>query len=270
MMSRLVAWSSALVLVGVICSAQVTGPPTNPPRTLEIKLPKGVPSESVFIRYVLAGEDFGGWVQPRPDVSSYVIETIRRGIPASRIRALVYARGCAIQTFDLSLPASDHPEYSFVCEPASNLSITGTITRSDRLYGRAVQLQAKYAARWAQSFFEIDPAILTEIPIGAVTDPSADGRFRLSIPDLSNDPVAAAPDHPGDLRIWARDKVTGDVVAQLVPTGPPALKTRMGGLKIQNEYPAEMVFAPCAVNPPRVHNAIGFAQRPARYDSCDW
>jgi hypothetical protein len=257
-----------LAVIGGIGFVQIAQP--TPARTLEIKLPKGVPSESVFIRYVLAGEDFGSWVEPRPKVSSYLISTVRGGVPASRIRALVYAPGCAIRVFDLPLSTSDREEYALICEPSSNLWITGAITRTDRLYGHEVRLQAKYVARWAQAFFGIDRAILTEIPVGVVAEPSVEGRFDLSIPDLLNDPVAGAPDHPGDLQIWARDKVTGAIIAQLVPTGPATLKTPMGGLKIRSEYPPGMVFAPCAANPPQVHDAIGFARRPARFDACDW
>ena len=79
-----------------------------------------------------------------------------------------------------------------------------------------MRLQAKYVARWAQAFFGIDRDILTEIPVGAVAEPSVEGRFVLSIPDLSDDPVASAPDRPGDLQIWARDRVTGAIIAQLV------------------------------------------------------
>jgi hypothetical protein len=46
------------------------------------------------------------------------------------------------------------------------------------------------------------------------------------------------------------------------------MKARMGGLKIQSEYPSETVFAPCAADTP-VHDAEGFALRPDIYDACD-
>ena len=170
------------------------------PGFLKSSCRKAFPRKASSSVNVLAGEDFGGWVEPRPKVSSYLISTVRGGVPASRIRALVYAPGCAIRAFDLPLSTSDREEYSLVCEPASSLSITGTITRTDRLYGHEVRLQAKYVARWAQAFFGIDRAILTEIPVGAVAEPSVEGRFDLSIPDLLNDPVAGAPDHPATSR----------------------------------------------------------------------
>jgi len=100
---------------------------------------------------------------------------------------------------------------------------------------------------------------------GDVAYLSADGRFRLTIPDLSQDPLAGAPDHPGELQIWAKDKTSEALVAQLVPKGPQ-LKTRMGGLKVQSEYPSEIVFAPCAANHPQVHDR--FAIRADVGDPC--
>ena len=258
----------ALLLGAAVCAGQIPQLPALPSHYVEINLPAGVISERVFIRYLLAGEDFGGWVRPRPGVSSYIISTTREGRPATRIKALLYTRGCAIQTLDLPVLDSNQ-QYSFICQPLSSVWIAGALTRSDRLYSHEVKLQAKYVARWAQSFFGLGDGLVTSIPVGDVADVSADGRFRLSVPDLSQDPLAGAPDHPGELQIWARDKASEDIVAQLIPAGPQVIKVRMGGLRIQREYHSEIVFAPCAVNPPQLHDAIGFALRPDASDSCD-
>jgi hypothetical protein len=225
-------------------------------------------SESVFGRYLLDGKDFGGWIQPRPGVSSYFISTAHEGRPATRIKAILYAPGCAIQTLDLAVLGSNQ-QYSFICRPLPSVWIAGALTRSDRLYGHEVKLQAKYVARWAQSFFGFGDGIITSIPVGGVAYLSADGHFRLSVPNLSQDPLAGAPDHPGELQIWARDKNSDDIVAQLIPLGPHVTKVRMGGLKIQREYFSEIAFAPCAVNPPQLHDTMGFALRPDASDSCD-
>lgn len=63
---------------------------------------------------------------------------------------------------------------------------------------------------------------------------------------------AGTRDRAGEFQIWAKDKGTGDDVAQLVPVGSPAFGTRMGGLKVQGDYPPEMVLAPCALPRPLV------------------
>jgi hypothetical protein len=258
-----------LVLVTGVCSGQDSLPITNPSSSLEINLPPGVISEGVFIRYRLDEEELGGWILPHPGISSYIISTTHEGLPATRIKAILYAPGCAIQTLDLPVSGSSNQEYSFVCRPLPSVSISGALTRTDWLFGRGVKLQVKYVARWAQSFLGLGDVIVTTIPVGDVTYLSPSGHFRLSVPDFAHDPLAGASDHPGELQIWARDKTGEDIVAQLRPAGPQVLKTRMGGLKIQSEYPSETVFAPCAAKLPHLHDEFGFALRPDARDVCD-
>ena len=231
-----------LVFAARVCLSQV------PAHYIAIDVPRGVSSESVFIRYILAGEDIGSWVQERPGVSSYIISTTREGQSATGIKAVLYAPGCAIQTLDLPLSNSNNPRYSFVCRPLTSVSITGKLTQTGRLAGREVNLQARYIARWAQSFLGIGAGIPVTIPTGDFVYLSADSSFRISVPDLSRDPLAGDATHAGELQIWAKDKTTGEDVAQLTPAGSPTFKTRMGGLRIQSEYPSGAVFAPCAVN----------------------
>jgi hypothetical protein len=257
-----------LILVTGMCSGQSPQPGASPSHYIQIKLPRWVNSESVFVRYHLVGEDYTGWVQPHPGVSSYFISTTYEGRPVARIKALLYAPGCAIQTLDVSVSGSNTQEYSFICQPLPHVWIAGAVPRMDRFYGREVTVQAKYVARWAQSFLDLDN-IVTAIPVGDVASFSSDGRFRLSVPDFSQDPLAGATDHLGELQIWARDKVSERLVAQLILSAPGAMKTRMGGLKILSEYPSDLVFAPCIVNPAAVHDATGFALRPGSSDLCD-
>jgi hypothetical protein len=258
-----------LVLVAGVCSGQSPQPAASPSHYIEIKLPRWVNSESVFVRYQLVGEEYDGWVQPHPGVSSYFISTTYEGRPVIRIKALLYAQGCAIQTLDLPVSGSNNQQYSFICQPLPSISIAGALTRMDRLHGREVKVQAKYVARWAQSFLESGRDIVTTIPVGDVAYLSPDGHFRLSMPDFSQDPLAGAPDNPGELQIWASDKTSERIVAELIPARPSVMKTRMGGLKILSEYPSEIRFAPCIANPTSVHDAVGFALRPGSSDLCD-
>jgi hypothetical protein len=268
MKCRVVGFFSLLVLVAGCCSGQ-TAEPAGPSRYIEIKLPPEVVSESFFVRYVLAGDDFGGWVQPLSGVSSYRIGTTLRGRSATGIRAILYAPGCAIQTLDLPLSDSNNPQYSFICQPVRRIWIAGSLIRSDQLYGQDVKLQARYLARWAQPFLKLGD-IVTTIPVGDAAYLSADGSFQLAIPDLSQDPLAGAPDHLGEIQIWAKDKTSDAIVAQLIPAGAQRIKSRMGGLKLQSEYPSEIVFAPCAAKPHPVYDRLGFAiRRPPGSDPCD-
>jgi hypothetical protein len=239
----------------------------DPAQDVEIKLPPGIASETVFIRYRLAGEDLGGWDEPRRGVSSYLIRTAHEGHPA-RLKALIYAPGCALQTLDVPPSATSHQEYSFTCRPLANVRISGKLIRLDRLYGREVKLRAKYVARWARPFLGLRDNIAVDIPVGDPVDLDVDGHFRMSVPDFSQDPLAGAPNHPGALQIWARDKASEDLVALLLPAGLEAMNRPIGGVRIQPEYSSEIVFAPCSADPPQVHDATGFALRPAPIDAC--
>ena len=217
-----------------------------PAHYVAIDLPDEVRSESVFIRYILAGEEIGGWVQPRPGVSAYIISTARGDGSAAGIKAVLYAPGCAIQTLDIPLSNSNNPRYAFLCRPLGSIEIAGRIVQRGRIPGHEIKVQAKYIARWAQPFLGMRD-IAVSIPVGDAAFPAADDRFRISVPDLARDPLIGAPGHPGDIQLWARDKISGDDVAQLIPVGSPSIKTRMGGLKIQSAYPPETTLAACAL-----------------------
>jgi hypothetical protein len=256
------ALGCSLVLAAVVCSGQV------PAHYVEIKLPPEVKSENFFARFIFSGQDFGDWIRPRPGVSSYAISTMIESRPATGIKAIFYAPGCAIQTLDIPLSESDHPRYSFVCQPVKNISIEGTVTRLDRLYGLDVQLEAKYIVRGARKFLGLDLGIDTSIPVGKVVDLPSDGHFRLEVPDLSQDPLAGAPEFLGEVQIWAKDKASGAIVAKLIPREPEDVKAPREGLRVQHEYVSEIVFAPCTAIPPR-RDSFGFAMRPAPYDACD-
>ena len=217
------------VEIGAICFGLIAQPPSKSSPIAEVTLPKDVASGTVFKRYALAGEDFGGWVQRRSGVSSYAISTVREGRPTPRIRGIVYAPRCAAQTFDLQLSTSNYKQYPFFCQPLSDLWIAGTVIESDRLYGRQVKVHAKFLVRWAQQFLGINTELLTSIPLGDAVNLSPHQTFLLAL---------------------------------LVPTEPAALRVGVGGLRLQREYPSKIIFTPCASGHAQVHDAIGFARRP--------
>ena len=253
----------AFMFASGICSGQ------SPEHFIEIQLPPEVVSESVFIRYVLAGDKVGGWIYPRAGISSIVIDTMRGGIPANGMKAILYAPGCRIQTLDLTLSTSTNPPYSFICLPLPSVVISGKLTSVDWFSGRDITLEARYVARWAPEFLGIDNFILTVIPVGELLHVPPDGRFRISLADLSKDPLGGAPNHASELQIWARDKKGSRIFTQLIPAQAAWMKTPMGGLKIREGYPEEIVFAACSEEPGPKHGPFGFALRGDTSNSCD-
>jgi hypothetical protein len=228
---------------------------------VEITLPASVASERLFVRYVLGGQDFGGAVYGPSNVSSFGISTVADGHPADRIKAILYAPGCDIQTLDVKLTGSD-TRYSFICQRVVDLEIHGILARPDRLWRHKVKLQARYIARWAGPFLGLGDTLITSIPVGDTVELTADGRFHLLLPDFSQ-----SLGRSGEFRIVATDETNEAVVAMLVP--PKSVRTRMGGLVVSKDYPGELIFAPCAASSARVHDQEGFAIRPDISDSCD-
>jgi hypothetical protein len=134
---------------------------------------------------------------------------------------------------------------------------------------RDVNLQVKYVARWAESVLRLGEGLVPDIPLAGTQSFIAGRAFQLSLPDLADDPLAGTPDHPGELRILARDRATGKVIAQLIPTDA-SLRTRLGGLQIRKAYPDPIEFAFCASPGLGLRDANGFAIRPPKSDTaCD-
>jgi hypothetical protein len=219
-----------------------------------IHLPPGVPSETVFIRYVRAGEKFGGWVPSRPGVASYAIDTSIGAIPATGLKAVIYAPGCAIQTVDLRLSGPKDEQYAFPCRPLPIVRIDGRLIEARSLRESGALIQARYIARWAHSFLGLTDDSVLVIPLGETESLSADGHFQISLPDLSNDQLAQSAD--GDLQFWARDKTGANLLAQLIAKG----STPLGALEIAREYPPELIFSACGTNRAPIHDN-GFARR---------
>jgi len=213
-----------------------------PANSVEIQLPPGVDSAHFFARYVLAGQDFGGWVDARAGVRSYFIDTTVGQRPASEIRAILYAPGCAIQTLSAAL-AAGRSAFPFVCQPVRNVRIAGAIVRPGDFQGHQLTVQARYVLRWAASFLGVDLNMVTGIPVGDPIDVSADRPFAVSIPDLSS---------RGELEFQARERGTHDLLAWLVPDKP--LPARADG--------GPVAFSLCAIRENwTVHDRYGFALR---------
>ena len=237
------------------CFAQT---PPSAAHYVEIKVPRGVDSSSVFIRYVL-DQDFGAWVTSRPDVSSYFIATTHDGHAATRIRALLYAPGCAMQKLDLEISGSDAQQVSFVCDPIPWVTINGSLNPPD---ARENRLEVKYVARWAQKFLGLSDDIVTDIPVAKAIYPANTASFHLSIPDLSKDPLADS----GEFQIWVTQVSTGRIIARLTPVNVDLAQA--GGLRIAPTYPAEIEFAMCATPQSGPRDSFGFAIRTAQPKAC--
>jgi hypothetical protein len=239
---------SAFIFVGLVISAAA-----QTRTSFTIDLPQSVVSEKVVINYCLYGPGpYCSWVQPKPNVSVYTIETRQKGHVAYSLKAVVYAPGCAMETVAMSPGTPDHV---FSCRPLPSVTLTGELAaRHSPFDGHPVELQATYLAPWARQFFGTADGPVLDIPVGPPVDLGADNHFSFALPDFASDPVAAA----GFLHIWVKEKGTGKLIALLVPDGS---KTKIDNLPVEKNYPANMVFTPCIASESPVHDHLGFAIR---------
>ena len=215
-----------------------------------VELPVSIASEQVFLEYCLYDQaTHCSWISPIADRSYYMID----GGPRVRyLKAILYVPGCALETFTVELPST---LYQFTCRPFPTVFLAGEIAGKSPHYAELVELNATYTAPWATSFFGT-PDALTNIPLGKAASITDDNHFRFVLPDFASDPVTA----PGFLYIWAKEKTTGKLVALLVPEGA---EKKINSLKVQQRYPANLVFHPCSANAVHVHDKEGFTIRSA-------
>lgn len=237
----------ALIVFAVACNVQAQ---TTPHFT--IQLPTSAPSDSVYVTYCLYGAgEFCSWVKAKPGLSEYKIEAAPAGTTASSLKAILYSPGCAVDAFQITLPA---PVHTFVCRPLPPVLLTGELTRADSAYPRQVELQATYLAVWANRFFGVKDGPVPSIPLHGPVYIGEDNRFRFLIPDFASDPVTAS----GAMNIWAKDRATGDRVAILIPAGS---KTNINSVEVGHEYPVNRAFVACGVSGTAIRDNIGFALR---------
>jgi len=219
------------------------------PHYVEIKLPRGVDSAKVFIRYLLNGgtSPIGGWVDPRPDVSSYFIATTQNGAAASHLKALVYAPGCGIQNYDVPISGSSVQQVPFECRTVPSKWITGVVT------GLAdSRIVANYSAQWVEEFFHQDVATL--IPVGQANYWTDEGRFRMLVPDFSG------YNRSGEIQFWVTNAATGKVIARLLPD----IRSAIGEAR-----PDQIKFRICGSEETRGHDRFGFAIRGQEHFDCE-
>lgn len=203
------------------------------PHYVEFKVPHNVDSAKIFIRYVL-DSGFGGWVDPKAGVSSYFLETAQNGKAARRLRALIYAPGCAIETYDLAIAGSGVEQIAYGCRPVAWFWMTGAVTGL-----KDSRIQAKFTARWVQQFFDLPDGIVTQVPVGEANYSTDDGQFRLMLPAFSD----------GEVQFWAADRSDGRILGRLVPDEP--LRPAESSVR----------FSVCGTKESRAHDQFGFALR---------
>jgi hypothetical protein len=234
--------SCVLLVVATLAAAQQTAPS----RCIHVHLPANVSAKSVDIVYFLEGP-FGGHsaqVQPREDQRVYPIPMSTTELATTRMKAVVWAKGCELQTYDLDLLHSAERELRYECIAPSTVLLTGRLLLNDSLRKKPHQIAISYAASWVCGFFGLGDCMVPGFRVGTVI-PAEDETFTIELPDFSRVPQGFAQGmvvSDSSFSLYMLDsKMTP--LRQLRPeledvTAPD------GNLKVLSAYPPDLAFSP--------------------------
>ncbi|MGH9688271.1 MAG: hypothetical protein ACRD5K_14400 [Candidatus Acidiferrales bacterium] len=207
-----------------------------------IELPQDVPSAGIQIAYEMIGS-FGAAIMPYSDVRvngrSIPITASMNGAIASRVRAIVYVRGCDIQTFDFPVNRLSKLTGQFRCVSVPMVKLAGQIDPLVlRRAGKPV-IVVNYSALWAYGFLNYTDGATTEFELASVT-PNRYGAFQVELPLFKVDATVKSPG--ASFWLAVEDQSTGNGVSANLEPASPRYRSEEHQLRIESSYPGVIYF----------------------------
>jgi len=212
--------------------------------SVSILLPANVRSETVQIAYQLRGP-FGGYsmyTEPRRDLRAYAIPASVEGKAATEIRTIVYATGCEIQTFVITLAEDSRVQQEFICEPVRSVTLSGFVPNQLVSAGNA-ELRITYSAYWAHQFFSIADGPVVEFKL-ATLRPDANGAFQVDLPCFRTHSDGSAVGQQASLSLALADAKTWNRLSPNLIPEEVQLRAEEHNLRIQTYYTSGLKFVP--------------------------
>ena len=221
---------SVILLAGLVSALR--GQDTNPPLLpiVSLVLPPGVASETVQIKYFLAGSfgGYGSFIRAEKNRASYDIYASVDRRPAGNIKIIAYLPGCKLIAIDLVLPGT-LLERRLACEPLGSVPLRGQVFPVSITQAQPTEIEISYLALWAHRFFGIYDGLITTIRLGAVR-PDDNGRFEFEVPDFHQQSDLG----DAEIEFILRDPASGNIIAFLSPEEPSGTSH---WLKVGASYP---------------------------------
>jgi hypothetical protein len=208
-----------------------------------ITLPPDVPSEKVWVQYVLYGPFGASGSDVARKVGSQLLQ-IRAAVgsrPAEQIKMFVWAPGCKIETFEMPIQKFSDIQESFSCSPLSTVALVGQISGTYLHGKKSAEVRVDYLAPWACNFFGLVDCMVPQLSLGTA-NPDDRGVFQIEIPDFSADPISSDSENGAELQVVLREVKTWNLIAFLEPE-LQTLRTPGGGLKVVPSFPQNLVFS---------------------------
>jgi hypothetical protein len=153
---------------------------------------------------------------------------------------IVYAPGCEMKTFALSLPKDLRAKQEFECQRAATVHLSGQIVPTELVRENHAELVVTYMAYWALGFFGISDGMVTEFRLAAVS-PDTNGFFQVELPHFSAD-AGADSQRRASFHLLLRDAKTGNHIASHLEPEIPDLRLKDHGLQILSHFPEDLRF----------------------------
>ncbi len=235
---------------------------TTAPRII-VELPYNVPSETVWIRYLLSGIGSSGAIVKRErDLRQYVIEGIIEGNPAQGAKVVVYAPGCQFKAYTIDFHGTHDVTERFQCDSLPTKTLVGFLPPAQipqplLAQEKKLAITGELEPDWVCNFLLLQKqgATLTisgsclgaGVPLGRVGELvlAKEGEFEMTIPDFTRDPLfRGTEDVPkfgdfGEIQFAIHDSIIVEksLAGLRVENGD-----RRAGLRVEEKYATPVRF----------------------------
>ncbi len=247
---------------------------------IRISFPSGISLDNVWLEYGLFGPSGGrvyiglpgssavsGIIPPFDAVGGqghvvepkgypdhyYEVVALEDGNAVDRFKALAWARGCRMVTFDAVVGTED-VVLPFTCTPLKSFALAGHVQRVDFGGQSGSEVSVGYQTFLSCSFLTVckdGPCFMScggmQIPAVATAKINADGTFKIELPNFAVDPFASS-DNSAEFEFSLNDVVLapGQPNYRHMPLEPESkdLRSQIGGLKLAATYPSDLILVP--------------------------
>lgn len=161
---------------------------------------------------------FGGYSSFIPTDSRftrYEVPAFRDGMHATSLKLMIRGARCRTQIIDL-------PELDKVgsvirtrLRRARTVEFRGRINSPGELSRDKIRLTVDYWAHWKCQFMGVPDCLIGPNRIDSV-DVDPDGKFKVRLPDLANDPALASFVDKGTFQFFIRERSSGNILYNLI------------------------------------------------------
>lgn len=165
-----------------------------------------------FIRGGFGG--YSSFIATDSRFTRYEVPAERDGMPATSLKLMIRGARCRTQIIDLPELVNVGSVIRTRLRRGKTLEFSGKINSPDRLSGNKTRLTVEYWAHWKCEFMGVPDCLIGPNRIDSV-EVGADGRFKVRLPDIANDPALSAFADKGTFQFFIRERESGSILYTL-------------------------------------------------------